>query len=120
MEEYSDIFVWKGVGGGKAGKSLDSYDFATTISEFEDRVALSDLQPEVGESFANSLSAIRKTLSGLDQGSSERHEWEEKFEAKLKTIEGEGLDDGSAKDLAAEVEELQRRLPAVTGESSFE
>lgn len=119
MEEYSDIFVWEGVGGG-VGKRLDSYDFATTISEFEDRVALSGLQPEVRESFANSLSAIRRTLSRLDQGSSERHEWEERFEAKLKAIEQEGLDERSAENLAAEVEELDRQLPAATGDQFFE
>lgn len=107
MEEYSDIFVWEGVGGG-AGRKFDSYDFATTISEFEDRVRLSGLQPEVGASFDNSLSALRDTLSRLDQGDSERHKWEERFEEWLKAIEEEGLDERSAEDLSAEVEELKR------------
>lgn len=107
MEEYSDIFVWKGVGGG-VGRKFDSYDFATTISEFEDRVRLSGLPPQVRESFDSSLSALREKLSRLDQGSSERHAWEERFEAKLEAIEEEGLDERSAEVLSAEVEELDR------------
>lgn len=106
MEEYSDIFVWQGVGG--VGKRSDSYDFGTTISDFEDRVALSGLQREVKESFADSLSTIRNTLSRLDQGSSKRHEWEERLEAKLKAIEEKGLDERTAEDLSDEVQELKR------------
>lgn len=109
MEEYSDIFVWQGVGG---GKKFDSYDFATTISDFEDRVALtSDLQPEVRDSFTDSLSAIRNTLSRLGQGRSERHKWEIRLEATLKAIEKniekEGLNEKSAEALESEVEELK-------------
>lgn len=112
MEEYSDIFVWEGGGG---GKKFDSYDFATTISDFEDLVALtSDLRPGVRESFANSLSAIRKTLSRLDQGSSERHEWERHLEAALQAIEERGLDEESAEALKSEVEDLESDVEELT------